>query len=164
MDFDCGFIKEDKWFRYRAAAIIVEDDCVLFAGNESVDYYYSIGGGVHLGESSEEAVKREVFEETGIRYEVDYLAIIHENFFIGSSDLKGVDCHEICFYYMMIPKGNKNLKSHSFTMDGLKETMHRIPIDDLEKYKAYPTFMKEYLKSDLKGLIHILTDQRTHSK
>lgn len=160
MDQDCGFIKGDKWFRYRAAAIIVEDDCVLFAGNEADDYYYSIGGGVHLGESSEEAVKREVFEETGIKYEVDYLAVIHENFFVGCSGLKGVYCHEISFYYMMKPKGNKNLNSHSHTMDGLKESMHWLPIDQLDKYKAYPTFMKEYLKNDHKGLEHIITDER----
>ena len=38
MDFDCGFTKENNWFRYRAAAIIVEDYCVLFAGNETADY------------------------------------------------------------------------------------------------------------------------------
>lgn len=88
MEYDCGFKKGNKWFRYRAAAIIVEDDCVLFAGNEVDDYYYSIGGGVHLGETSEEAVKREVFEETGVSYEIDHLAVIHENFFIGSSDLE----------------------------------------------------------------------------
>ena len=31
---DCGFTKENKWFRYHAAAIIVEKDCVLFACNE----------------------------------------------------------------------------------------------------------------------------------
>ena len=30
---------------------------MLFAGNEIDDYYYSIGGGVHVGESSEQAVK-----------------------------------------------------------------------------------------------------------
>lgn len=67
-NFDCCFIKEYNWFRYRAAAIIVENDCVLFAGNELEDYYYSIGGGVHMGESAEEAVKREVLEETGVVY------------------------------------------------------------------------------------------------
>ena len=32
--YDCGFTKGNKWFRYRAAAIIIEKDCVLFACNE----------------------------------------------------------------------------------------------------------------------------------
>lgn len=32
---DCGFTKENRWFRYRAAAIIVENDCALFACNET---------------------------------------------------------------------------------------------------------------------------------
>ena len=158
MEKDCCFIDGEKRFRYRAAAIIVEDNCVLFAGNEVDDYYYSIGGGIHLGETSEEAVKREVFEETGVEYEVDRLAVIHENFFIGSSELKGVDCHEIALYYMMKPKGNKNLNSQSLTKSGVKESMHWIPIDELEKYNAYPSFMKEYLKAEHTGIKHIITD------
>ena len=81
MMYDCGFTKESNWFRYRAAAIIVENNCVLFATNEKEDYLYSIGGGVHMGEMAEDAVLREVFEETGVHYEIDHLAIIHENFF-----------------------------------------------------------------------------------
>jgi hypothetical protein len=48
MEYDCGFTQDNKWFRYRAAAIIVENGCVLFAGNEKDDYYYSIGGAVHM--------------------------------------------------------------------------------------------------------------------
>lgn len=160
MEHDCGFRRANNRFRFRAAAIIVEDNCVLFAGNDVDDYYYSIGGGVHLGETSEEAVKREVFEETGVEYEVDRLAVIHENFFIGSSDLKGVDCHEIALYYMMKPKGNKTLNSQSFTKSGVKESMHWIPIVELEKYNAYPSFMKEYLQSDYIGVRYIITDER----
>ena len=160
MEHDCGFRRSDKWFRYRAAAIIVEDNCVLFARNEVNDYYYSIGGGVHLGETSEEAVKREVFEETGVEYEVDSLAVIHENFFVGSFDLNGVACHEIAFYYKMKPKGNKNLNSQSVTMGGVKETMHWIPIDELSNYNAFPSFMKEYLQSDHIGVEHIISDER----
>ena len=66
MEYYCGFVKESKWVRYRAGAIIIEDGGVLFASNEREDYFYCIGGGLHMWESAEEAVKREVFEETGV--------------------------------------------------------------------------------------------------
>lgn len=45
MEHNCGFINDKKAFRYRAAAIIVEEGCVLFARNDKDDYYYSVGGG-----------------------------------------------------------------------------------------------------------------------
>lgn len=34
MEKDCCFTESNQWFRYRAAAIIVEDGCVMFARNE----------------------------------------------------------------------------------------------------------------------------------
>lgn len=68
---DCGFTFAQGWFRYRACAIIIEDGNVLFAKNEREPYYYSVGGGVHLHETAEEAVCREALEETGIHFEVD---------------------------------------------------------------------------------------------
>lgn len=161
MSFDCGFTKEKNWFRYRAAAIIIENGCVLFAGNSSEDYLYSIGGGVHMGETAEDAVKREVYEETGIHYEIDRLAVIHENFFNeNNGTLKGMDCHEISFYFMMKPKGTQDLNSNSYTSFGDKEEMHWIPIEDLDKYKAFPAFLKEYLSKEHCGIEHIITDER----
>ena len=160
MKYDCGFTKDDKWFRYRAAAIIVEDNQVLFAGNEKDDYFYSIGGGVHMGETAEDAVKREVLEETGIPYEIDHLAVIHENFFDeNNGSLKGMDCHEIALYFMMKPRGTKQLNSNSYTQ-GVKESMHWIPIDEIDKFKAFPTFLKDFLKSEHNGIVHIVTDER----
>ena len=66
MNYDCGFTKGNRWFRYRAAAVIVEDGCVLFAENDRDNYLYSVGGAVKMGETAEEAVQREVFEETGV--------------------------------------------------------------------------------------------------
>ena len=108
MQKDCCFQSENKRFRYRAAAIIVENGCVLFAGNEINNYYYSIGGGVHIGETAEEAVQREVFEETGVHYEIEHLAIIHENFFVESTGkYKGLDSHEIAFYFLMKSRGTE---------------------------------------------------------
>ena len=157
---DCGFTKENKWFRYRAAAIIIEDGCILFVGNEKENYYYSVGGGVHMGETAEDAVIREVFEETGVKYEIDRLAIIHENFFNETKgSLEGLDCHEICFYFLMKPRGTQQLNSNSYTL-GVKEQMYWIPIDKLEQYKTYPYFFKEYLTNKQPGIVHIITDYR----
>ena len=161
MTFDCGFQKENNWFRYRAAAIIVEDGCVLFAGNANEDYLYSIGGGVHMNEKAEDAVRREVFEETGVHYEVERLAVIHENFFDGhGGSLDGLHCHEVAMYYLMKPRGTQKLHSDSYTYGGVKEEMHWIPIENLDKYKAFPTFLKDYLSGSQEGILHIVTDER----
>ncbi len=115
--YDCGFTKENNWFRYRAGAIIIENECVLFVGNKNEDYLYSVGGGVHMGETAEDAVRREVFEETGVHYEIDRLAVIHENFFNeNSGTLKGLNCHEISFYFLMKPRGMQELHSDSYSL------------------------------------------------
>lgn len=160
MEIDCGFRQDDRWFRYRAAAIIVEDGCVLLAGNERENYFYSVGGAVHMGETAEEAVKREVLEETGVLYEVDHLAVIHENFFRESTgSLKGLDCHEIALYFVMKPRGATELHSNSRTQ-GVEERMVWIPIDELDRHKAYPTFLQHFLRSEHQGIEHIVTDER----
>lgn len=160
MEYDCGFQKENNWFRYRAAAIIVEDGCVLFVSNEIDNYFYSVGGGVHMNEKAEDAVIREVFEETGVHYEIDRLAIIHENFWDADNEtIKGYRCHEVAFYYLMKSRGRKELHSDSYTC-GVRENMHWIPIEELDHYKAFPTFMKDYLKSIPDGIVHIVTDER----
>ncbi|MDQ0148995.1 NUDIX hydrolase [Eubacterium multiforme] len=156
MNIDCGFTKENGWFRCRAAAIIIEDGYILFAKNSLDNYYYSVGGGIHLGEKAEDAVKREVLEETGVNYEVERLAFIHENFFNGQGTLDGFKCHEVTFYFLMKPRGTKKLNSNSYTQ-GVKEYMHWILIDELHKYVAYPTFFKEKLQSINDGIEHIVT-------
>jgi len=102
----------------------------------------------------------EVLEETGVEYEIDYLAVIHENFFNDDKGShKGMDCHEIAMYFMMKPRGTRELNSESYVM-GVKETMHWIPVEDIHKYKAFPSFMKEYLQLGYNGIKHIITDQR----
>ena len=160
MACDCGFEDGNMWFRYRAAAIIVEDGCVLFVENELEDCLYSVGGAVHLGETAEDAVRREVLEETGIAYEVDHLAVKHENFFSESAgQLKGKGCHEVALYFLMRPRGTRELSGNSLTM-GVKETMHWIPVSELDGHKAFPSWTKEYLQSEHDGIEHIITDER----
>ena len=113
-----------------------------------------------MGETAEDAVRREVLEETGVPYEVDRLAVIHENFFDESTgSLKGKDCHELSFYFLMKPRGTKELHSDSHTQ-GVKETVHWIPVEELDRYKAYPTFLKDFLGREHEGIEHIVTDER----
>lgn len=142
---------DNKRFRLRAAAIFVENNRALFATNEAKDYYYPIGGAVELGESTEQAVIREVLEETGIRARIDRLVFVQENFFIrDDGTAKGLNCHEITFFFLMKPIEKSNLSGHSFISNNtFVEHTEWIPIDKLESYNIYPTYLKRKLK-DLK--------------
>lgn len=159
MDLDCGFTRGNRWFRYRAAALIVEDGCVLFAQNDRDDYLYSVGGAVQLGESAEDAVRREVLEETGVSYEVDRMVFIHENFFEGDESLPGFHCHEVAFYFLMKPRGTRELDCRSTTSDGLPERMVWIPLDELANHRHYPDFLGEVLQNMQPGIRHIVTHE-----
>lgn len=70
-----------------------------------------------------------------------------------------MDCHEIAFYFMMKPRGTKELNSDSYTQ-GVRESMHWLPISELDNYKAFPTFMKDYLQTEHTGVEHIVSDER----
>lgn len=158
-EYDIGFSDSERWFRLRAAAIIIENGCVLFAGNDRADYYYSVGGAIHHGETSEEAVLREVYEETGVKYEIDRLAFIHENFFKGQENdvLFSKSCHEITFYYLMKSKGIMELNCTSICESGVKEKMFWLPADRLSEYNAFPTFLAEKLPIANNEMCHIVT-------
>lgn len=49
------------------------------------NYLYSVGGRIKFGETAQEAVVREVPEETGVKMEIDRLGFVHENYFYGDA-------------------------------------------------------------------------------
>ena len=156
---NCGFTKENNWFRYRAAAIIVENNCVLFAGNETADYYYSIGGAVHIGEKAEDAVIREVFEETGVKMEIERLDFVHENYFYGDAPSNfGKMIYEISFFFYMKVPSDFSPVCDSFTEDDTKEYLKWITLSDDEK--IYPEFFKTELEKSNISVKHFISDGR----
>lgn len=161
MDKDCCITYEKNWFRYRAAGLIVEDGKILFITNKKVDYFYTVGGGVHMGEKAEECVCREMKEETGIDYEIDHLAVVCENFFDGHGwAIDGLKCHCIEFFFLMKSKGITELNCSSVGSDGTKEELVWIPIDRINEYNIKPTFLKERIMEivNSNSILHIVTD------
>ena len=97
---------EDGIINLRVGAIIMMNGKILMVGNDRADYLYSVGGRIKFGETSEEAVVREVFEETGVKMEIDRLGFIHENYFFGdTASNMGKLIYEVSyFFYMKVPK------------------------------------------------------------
>ena len=95
---------------------------------------------------------------------VNAIEFTHTDIIIRSSlialSLAGMDCHEICLYFMMKSRGTQELHSKSTTLDGVKESMYWLLISDLDKYKAFPSFMKDYLTGKHTGIEHIVTDEK----
>lgn len=67
--------------RIRVAAICKKDDTLLFVEHEKQQrrYFLLPGGGVQRGERAEDALVREVLEETGLRVEPKRLVCICES-------------------------------------------------------------------------------------
>ncbi|MBQ1641152.1 MAG: NUDIX hydrolase, partial [Lachnospiraceae bacterium] len=61
--------------------------------------------------------------------------------------------------FRMKPRGSQELNSNSYTQ-GVREHMFWIPIAELDRYRAFPTWMKDYLQSEHTGVEHIVTDER----
>ena len=72
MNKDMCVVCDDGILNIRVGAIIMKDGKILMVGNDR-DYLYSVGGRVKFGETAEEAVVREVLEETGVQMEIDRL-------------------------------------------------------------------------------------------
>jgi ADP-ribose pyrophosphatase YjhB (NUDIX family) len=147
------------YFFHKVGAIIINDNKVLMVKNENFPYFYPVGGRVTLGETSEDAVLRETFEEIGIILEIDRLAFIHENYFVGSIfGAKDELFHEVAFYYLMKQSDEiKGIKCTSMGADGGAESLHWLPLTELLNYDLFPDFYKTELLDLKKEVGHFVT-------
>ncbi len=131
-------------FNYRVGAVIINDGKILMVKNNREPYYYSVGGRVHFDETAQDAVVREVFEETGLKLEIDRPLFFHENFFT----LQGTDTryHEISLFFLMKSSDKlKEIRSGSVTDRGEIEHVEWLSIDKLSNYRVFPDFFAKEL-------------------
>ena len=158
---DIGLIKDNNWFRYRTGAIIVRDNKLLAVKSAfGTNHYYMIGGGVHMGETSENCIKREVLEETGMALDIERLAVISENFFRGiGGKIDGMDCQTIEFYFVMNVRDEEMSKCKKITDDG--EELVWISIDEIKDINIKPIFVKERITEIINSnnIIHVVEER-----
>ena len=149
----------DGFVNVRVGAIIEKNGKVLMVTNEDVDYFYSVGGRIRLGESMEDAVRREVREETGRALEIDRLGFIHEDFFIGDSFAKqGKLIHEIGFYFYMKTPADFEPSPAALAAEGRGEHLEWVSPDTANT--IFPAFFRTELAAPVPYVRHIVTDER----
>ena len=145
------------YFNYRVGAIIIHNNRVLMVTNDRFPTYYSIGGRVQFGETLEDAVLRETYEETQLHFKIDRLAFVHENFFRGAH-MENKPFHELSFFFLMQPHADiEKVKCESVTSEGVKEWADWLPIDGLDEYALYPEFFKTELRDLQPNVRHFVT-------
>ena len=141
-------------FKYRVAALAMYQGHVLIHKFEGSSYWSLPGGNVELGETTHEALKRELQEEANLEIAVDRLLWVHENYFVRKSGRhKGRHIHELCFYYLVRLNTEKTFQFSGQEGD-TKLHFKWVLLDDVTAYPLVPTFLKSRL--------HLLPGQSEH--
>ena len=134
---------EDYNFKFRVSGLVIKNNKLLLVDMDDSGFLCLPGGYVELGETTEVAIKRELVEEVGKKFDISkYLGVV-ENFFINKYSKK---THEISFYYLMTPI--ENIDTNDFTI-APNDKGHKIKLDfkwidlkEINNCDIRPSFLK----------------------
>lgn len=150
---DIGMKTPDGDFTLRAAALIINNGQFLAVRHNNYDCFYTIGGRVHVNETSTEAVVREVYEETGYLFSVDRLVFIQERFY----NVNSAHHHEVVFFYLMKPT-DVQIENGTCT-DQQEEKLYWLPVDELQYTDLVPDFLRTALANIPQEVVHIISKE-----
>ena len=121
--------KDKLVFRPSVYGIIKHNGNILLIKNRHGHKYFLPGGGVEIGEPIEEALKREIKEETGIEVDMgNFLHFLEDFFYYYPLDEA---FHALLFFYTCIPLTHELIADDE--VDDLEASQPRwIPVQDLD--------------------------------
>lgn len=140
---DISFMTENGKFNYRVCAIIISEGKILAMYDECSPYFYLPGGRVELGETAEQAVIREVWEELLITPEIVRPLWLVQAFF--TENVKKIRFHELCVYFLTdVSRTDLLSRGEKFTLIEGRHThdFEWLEFGRLKDEYFYPEFLK----------------------
>lgn len=144
---DIQFKINDIIFNCRAVAIIIYDNKILFQKRKQDEFWALPGGKIRVGETTKEAITRELKEELGlVNFNVSDVATVSEYFFEFGKD----KYHQFIFgHKVSVLDSEWIFKDETFT--GIEEQENLLfkwfELNELETEPIKPDFVKEQLEN-----------------
>ena len=141
---DISFKTEQGRFNYRVSAVILRDGCLLTMKDNLYSYSYLPGGRVKMGETTHQAMLREIREE--LRAELRILRPLWfcEDFFVEEDTQERF--HELCVYYLVdgsgLPEGD-----FAYTEGERINCFSWTKIEDVKMLRLYPAFLRKRIEN-----------------
>ena len=126
--------------------MIISENRLLAMHDERSPYFYLPGGRVKMGETAEQAVVREIWEELGVTLKIARPLWLNQAFF--TEDVDGIRYHELCIYFLIDIENTDLLeRGNSFTLTEGKHThtFEWLAFDSLKDEYFYPIFLKKQI-------------------
>jgi 8-oxo-dGTP diphosphatase len=148
----------------RVSALCVHNESVLLIEHKSFApgdpslperYWILPGGGVEPGETLDDALKREMLEETGLQCEVGPLLFIKELLYPFPGSLEpGSLHHSVSLGFRCDVTGGELMtgKDPEYADDDqMIIRVQWVPLTELDAYELYPPFLRHYLAGHRTG-------------
>lgn len=140
--------QHNRCFIARAGAVVLNNNRILLNKTKTSeqDIFLLPGGRIEFGESSADAVLREIAEELTLDATIERMLWIVEDFYKDEE----VICHEVFWIYKLAIKASDSL----YSIDNYKplhtdsgDVFQWIPLTDIGNLNLAPPFLKESLQN-----------------
>lgn len=141
MNKDRIFADDKYTCALRTAGVLIKDNMILVQKDKNSNEYALPGGHIKIGETSENALVREIMEEIGVRIKCTRLLWSEECFW----EWNGKQAHTICFYYRIEFCDKSDISENGFVpqKDNCNVVIGWLPVGELRNVNIYPEFLKE---------------------